>query len=372
MENGIWVFQELPNCIIIDETDYTNTSCEQKCKEEHSMGGIGIAGTLVVDNIKMIDGYPEKGMLANISSVSRGIGGCAANTACGVKALDPSLTVRSISLVGDDDNGAFIKRRLSEYGIDITAIRTTDKAVTSFSDVMTVQSTGERTFFNDRGACRLFSPEYVDLNRLDVDLLLIGYGGLLDSMDLPDDEYGTVMARFFHDVQAKGILTAMDVASMRDAKLMQRLVIPSLKYTDYLIVNETEGGMITDTEPRKEDGSLDRDALEQICRKLMELGVRKCAVVHAPELGCAMDAEGNYCEESSLNLPKGYIVGAVGAGDAFCAGVLYSIYKKLPIREALRIGAASAAANLSAEDSVSGLRSEAEVRRLYEMYGAAE
>ena len=52
MENGIWVFQELPNCIIIDETDYTNISCEQKCKEEHSMGGIGIAGTLVVDNIK--------------------------------------------------------------------------------------------------------------------------------------------------------------------------------------------------------------------------------------------------------------------------------------------------------------------------------
>ena len=131
------------------------------------------------------------------------------------------------------------------------------------------------------------------------------------------------MARFFHDVKARGIETAMDVASTKDEGLMQRLVIPSLPYTDYLIVNETEGGMIAGIEARSEDGGLKREALPEICRKLMALGVRKCAVVHAPEVGCALDASGNYCEEPSLRLPKGYIVGAVGAGDAFCAGILY-------------------------------------------------
>ena len=140
-------------------------------------------------------------------------------------------------------------------------------------------------------------------------------------------------------------------------------------YTDYLIVNETEGGMIAGIEARSEDGGLKREALPEICRKLMALGVRKCAVVHAPEVGCALDASGNYCEEPSLRLPKGYIVGAVGAGDAFCAGILYSIYKKLPMQEALRIGAASAAANLSASDSISGLRSIEGVKELYEKYG---
>ncbi|MCI8466399.1 MAG: carbohydrate kinase family protein [Lachnospiraceae bacterium] len=330
--------------------------------------GIAVAGTLVVDNIKMIDGYPEKGMIADISRISRGIGGCVANTACGVKILDPSIPVKSISLVGDDDNGTFVVERLSSYGIDTTGIRKEKGAATSFSDVMTIESTGERTFFHDRGACRLFSPVHVDLENLDVGLLLLGYGALLDSMDMPDKEYGTVMARFLHDVKEKGVLTAMDVASTRDEELMQRLVIPSLKYTDYLIVNEIEGGMLAGLSPRRKDGSLNRETLPEICRKLKNLGVARWVVIHAPELGCAVDESGDYVEEASLRLPQGYIVGAVGAGDAFCAGVLYSIYKGLPVKEALCMGAASAAANLSAGDSVSGLRSVSETKKLYEQY----
>lgn len=104
--------------------------------------------------------------------------------------------------------------------------------------------------------------------------------------------------------------------------------------------------------PRDEKGKLIPGALEAICRRIMSMGVGKCCVIHAPEIGCAVDSIGKYYEEPSLKLPKGYIV---GAGDAFCAGILYSIYRKLPVQEALKIGASSAAANLSAEDSVSGL-----------------
>lgn len=69
----------------------------------------------------------------------------------------------------------------------------------------------------------------------------------------------------------------------------------------------------------------------------MTMGVQKCCVLHAPEMGCAVDSEGNYVEEPSLKLPDGYIVGTVGAGDSFCAGILYSIYKKLSMDEALKI-----------------------------------
>ena len=333
------------------------------------MDGVAVAGTLVVDTIKMIDGYPEKGMIADISGISRGIGGCAANTACGVKLLDPSIPVKSLGLVGDDDNGTFVIEQLSGYGIDAAGIQRTPLAATSFSDVMTIESTGERTFFHDRGACRLFAPEHVDLDRLDVRLMLLGYGALLDSMDRADGEYGTIMARFLHDVKERGILTAMDVASTRGAERMKQLVLPSLKYTDYLIVNEIEGGMLAGIDPRDANGKLERERLPEICRKLKESGVAKWVVIHAPELGCAVDEEGTYFEEPSLKLPEGYVVGAVGAGDAFCAGVLYSIYKELSVREALRMGAATAAANLSAGDAIGGLRSVSETRKLYEAYG---
>lgn len=45
-------------------------------------------------------------------------------------------------------------------------------------------------------------------------------------------------------------------------------------------------------------------ALEAICRRIMSMGVGKCCVIHAPEIGCAIDSTGKYYEESSLKLPK--------------------------------------------------------------------
>ncbi len=332
------------------------------------MAGVAVAGSLVADVIKMISDYPEKGMLAGIFSQSYGIGGCVSNTAVGVKKLDPSIEVKSIGLTGKDNEGRFLKEKLTELGIDTSLIQATEKEVTSFSDVMTVKSTGERTFFHNRGACRLFDEGCMHLDTLDAELVLLGYGGLLDAMAAPDEEFGTVLARTFHDMKQKGIVTAMDVASMKDQEEMHRLIVPSLKYVDYLIVNEIESGMIAGIAPRDEKGELIPGTLEKICRRIMSFGVGRCCVVHAPEIGCAVDSDGKYYEEPSLKLPKGYIVGAVGAGDAFCAGILYSIYKKLPVQEALKIGASSAAANLSAGDSVSGLRGIDETMELYKKY----
>lgn len=332
------------------------------------MAGVAVAGSLVADVLKMIRYYPEKGMLSDISDVSYGIGGCVSNTAVGVKKLDPSIEVKSVGLVGKDDKGQFLKEKLQEYGINTSLIQETDSSETSFSDVMTVKETGERTFFHHRGACCAFDEDTLSLDKLDADLVLLGYGGLLDALNLPDEQFGTKLEKCFYDMKQKGIETAMDVASLKDQEEMQKLVVPSLKYVDYLIVNEIESGMIAGISPRDEEGHLIPGALEAICRKIMSLGVGKCCVIHAPEVGCAVDSTGKYYEEQSLKLPKGYIVGAVGAGDAFCAGILYSIYRRLPVQEALKIGASSAAANLSAEDSVSGLRSVEEVKELYEKY----
>ena len=104
-------------------------------------------------------------------------------------------------------------------------------------------------------------------------------------------------------------------------------------------------------------------------QKLHELGVAKWAVIHCPELGCGMDEAGNYCEFESLKLPKGYIKGTVGAGDAFCAGVLYAAETDMPLREALKLGACSAAASLSEVSASDGVKTKDEVLKLYELYG---
>jgi len=80
--------------------------------------GIVIAGNLIVDYVKNIDSYPEQGMLANIQSIKRCIGGCAANTSVDLAKIDPSLPLQCIVMLGDDENGQYALSVLNINDID--------------------------------------------------------------------------------------------------------------------------------------------------------------------------------------------------------------------------------------------------------------
>lgn len=202
----------------------------------------------------------------------------------------------------------------------------------------------------------------------------IGYALLLDRFDEKDSEYGTVMARTLAKVQSLGVKTSMDVVS-EDGERFAQVVKPALKYCNYFIANEIEGGRIAAIEPRRSDGSLDREALTEICGRLMECGVSDLVVLHAPEGGAYLTSDGRQGFTPSLKLPEGYIKGSVGAGDAFCAGILYALYQDYPMEKAMLLANGAAAANLAEADSLSGLRSVREIFELAEKYaekGAAE
>ena len=104
--------------------------------------------------------------------------------------------------------------------------------------------------------------------------------------------------------------------------------------------------------------------------RLKELGVSTWAVIHCPELGCGIDENDRYFEVPSLKLPTGYIKGTVGAGDAFCAGVLYAAETGMDLERGLRLAACTAAASLSEVSASDGVNSVEEVLKLYDMYGA--
>lgn len=334
--------------------------------------GIIIAGNLIVDYVKMIDTYAKPGMLCNILSKSHGPGGCAANTLGCLAAMDPELVLSCCGAVGDDEAGAVIWDFLKNYHIHADGVVTKEDAMTSFTDVMTVQKTGERTFFQARGANAVFGPEDLDYEMIGRHRMFhIGYALLLDQFDKQDPEYGTVMARTLAKVQSLGVRTSMDVVS-EDGERFEQVVKPSLKYCDYFIANEIEGGRIAGIEPRKDDGSLDSGALIKICQKLMEYGVSKLVVLHAPEGGAYLTEDDRKGFVPSLQLPEGYIKGSVGAGDAFCAGILYALYQGYPMERAMLLANGAAAANLSAADSISGLRPVDEIFELVERYGKKE
>ena len=60
----------------------------------------------------------------------------------------------------------------------------------------------------------------------------------------------------------------------------------------------------------------------------------------------------------SYRLPKGYVKGKTGAGDAFCSGALIAIERGADDAEILALAEAAAVASLSAPDATSGLCEE--------------
>ncbi len=309
---------------------------------------------MLVDEIKMISSWPEKGMLVPISSVSRAVGGSVCNSGIDLKTLDPSVDVKAIGKVGADDNGDFVVKTLGDHGLDVSGIARVDGVPTSFTDVMTVASTGERTFFNMHGADSSLVPDDIDPALLGCDVFHFGYLLLLDGMDAPDDEFGTKAARLLAKVQAAGIKTSVDIVSEQSERFA-RVVRPALRYCDYAVINEVEGSLAT---------GVDKSDLRGICEGLFRLGVKERVTVHCPEIGVTLGKAGDWTAVPSLRLPDGWIRGSVGAGDAFCAGMLYALMKGMDPESSLRLASCAAACNLASPDSIGGARSLAETMQL--------
>ena len=162
--------------------------------------GIMLAGNMLTDTVKMIPAYPEKGMLVSINDIKRGVGGAVPNSGMDLAIMDGSIPVFAAGRVGEDDNGGYLIDRLNSVGIDTSAVKR-DKTGTSFSDVMTVEGTGERTFFHYRGANAKFGIEDINVEKITAKIFHLGYLLLLDRLEEKDETYGNKAARLLAKVK---------------------------------------------------------------------------------------------------------------------------------------------------------------------------
>jgi sugar/nucleoside kinase (ribokinase family) len=336
--------------------------------------GILAGGNWIVDAVKIVDVWPQQDALANILSTSKGSGGSPFNVLVDLGLMGAPIPLAAVGLVGDDDNGQWIFDLCHRVNVDTAALQRTTAAPTSYTDVMTVQSTGRRTFFHARGANALLDSTHFDFAKTNARVFHLGYLLLLDKIDQPSATHGTVGAEILARAQDAGLKTSIDCVS-EDSDRFGRVVLPALRHVDYCIMNEFEAGRVTGRKVRAGDAHgahapLDRAELRAAMEELLQAGVRERVVIHFPEGACALGRDGAWDEHGSVKLPdEGYIKGAAGAGDAFTAGVLLGWHQDLPVAEQLRIGVCAAAANLSDETCTGGLRPLADCLALGEKYG---
>lgn len=314
------------------------------------MDGIAVAGSILVDRINEIAAYPSAGELAKITKVERAPGGCVPNVSSDLKTLAPKLSVKAVGKVGVDDNGRYVIECLSGKNIDVSEIKCSDN-FTDFTEVMSVRG-GERTFFNYSGAGSEFGFDDVDFDKLNAKMLHLGYFLLLDAIDCGDG------LKILREAKRRGVKTSIDLVSENSNRYAA--ILPCLKYVDNLIINEVEAGRLAGIKPELSN-------LNEIARKLKSAGVAERVIIHTPEAGVCMSANG-FNAVPSLELPEGFIKGTTGAGDAFCAGALLGIYGNKTDNEILQMGSIAAAGALSSADATSGLSEYGELKDAFEKF----
>ena len=333
------------------------------------MSGVACLGNLIIDVIKEIDAYPALGNLASITGVRYSTGGLVCNCLLDLAHMDDGLPLTAVGLAGRDDYGDRVITTLDAVGIDTRHIARHPALPTSFTDVMSVRG-GERSFFHCRGANAAFGPAHIPLDELSADILHFGYILLLDALDAPDPDCGTVLARVLAEARARGFKTGVDVVSEQGERYA-RCVIPALRHADYCVINETEAAAVTGIPCRDARGRLLAERMRPICEALHAFGIHAWTVIHCPEGSFASDGR-HYVHQPSLALPQAEIKGKTGAGDAFCAGVLYGAYQGMELPRALELATAAAAASLTDASASGGLRPIAELYAIIDQYGFEE
>jgi len=325
-------------------------------KSSSSRRGLMAGGNWIIDQVKLIDIYPQREQLANIRSKTRqGTGGAPYNVAIDLARLGANFPLLGAGLVGKDTLGDTILRDCKEHNIDTRYLRATAEADTSYTDVMTEQSNGRRTFFHYRGANALWNGEDLDFKKIKAAIFHLGYLLLLDALDESDAKFGTKAARLLAAAQAAGLKTSVDVVS-EDSDRFAKIVNPALKYVDYCILNEIEAGKTTGFKIRLLDGRLDTVALRHAAGSLLQQGVRELVIIHFPEGGFARTRRGEDLWQPSLNLPEKYVRGTAGAGDAFCAAVLMGLHEGWDLARCLQSAVCVAAASLADPTCTAGVK----------------
>ena len=102
--------------------------------------GLLAAGSWIVDQVKMVDVFPQRETLANIMSQSEGTGGSPYNILINLAKLGAKFPMSAAGLVGDDALGQYILDDLKRHQIDASpdAIRAACKCfprATAIADV---------------------------------------------------------------------------------------------------------------------------------------------------------------------------------------------------------------------------------------------
>lgn len=329
--------------------------------------GIICAGNWIVDIVHEIDHWPQESDLVRIGAQEKDIGGGAANVISALAKLEIGLPLLPMGAVGADEFGQFVLTRCQERGLPTNLMVQKANVATAHTHVMSVAGQS-RTFFYQGGANDILSADDFPADVLraqNARIFYLGYLTLLAELDRITDDGSTSAATVLSRAKAAGMTTCVDLVSI-DRPDFAKIIAPSLPSIDYLILNEVElarasgRAQIASGETPKDQDLID------MAQYVLGLGVGQAVIVHCPQKALWVGSDGQILSDPVKPLSPAEVASPLGAGDCFCAGILYGLHEGWPPEKALELG------HITARASLRGLTATGSVPRLNDLVGSKD
>ncbi len=312
--------------------------------------GIACAGNWIVDIVQSIDIWPQKSDLVRIRHEVSGVGGGAANVILDLAAFHTGLPLYAVGLIGRDTHAELCLTACATAKVDTRWLKQTADHPTAHTQVMNVPG-DSRTFFYHPGANDALCEADIPIEAIAASgakIFYLGYPNLLATLDAVEPDGDTPAARLLSRARAAGMITCVDLVSAATPQFAET-VKATLPHTDYLFLNEIEAARATNRVGIAAD---DRARLLEAATALQTQGAQN-VILHTGSLALWLGEAALWSMPDPVDPAE--ILSPVGAGDAFCAGVIYAIHENWPADQALHLGHRAAAAALKSVTASEGI-----------------
>lgn len=274
-----------------------------------------ILGDALIDYQYWVAKLPSAGGDETISMSNKSSGGSAANTAIALG--QQHLRTAFCGRVGSDENGRWIQEKMRTAGVDISSMQYGESTGYVIS---IIDENSERTMLSYRGASAIpleFTPELQQILQNTKLLLVSGYS-LMHA-----DQAGFSLAAA-KETRMAGGLTALDpspVIGQIDADILEKM----LALADIILPNKSELEMITGME----------DVAEGVLHLLSRV---PCVALKLGSEGSMAAIRKGFVSPMGIVFPADVLLRAsaipvtavdtTGAGDAFNAGFIASMFQR--------------------------------------------
>jgi sugar/nucleoside kinase (ribokinase family) len=263
--------------------------------------------------------------------------------------LGADFPVTLICVVGDDATGDTFIRIAGDLGLDTSNVIRVKGHNTDVTHVMTSKATGKRTFFFHPGANGTISADQMLPPDDAAKIFYLGSPGISTSLDASDGWRNAL-----RQARSRGFKTCMELCPV-PAELQRAQTLPCLPLLDYFVINDSEAEILSGL-PVSQNGRFNETLATAAAQALLDHGVSELVSIHHPEGAIALRKNGEKAYAPSVNVPQQDIIGTVGAGDAFYAGMLFGIHENWSLEQSLALANASAATSLHSATTSASIR----------------